>query len=128
MPRTSVITNGRRILRSNWSFLDSVCPSCSHSASRTYSQRNKHSIRPASSLASSTAINAKAAVQSSAAELYDSLNALKSTAANYINLSRLQLALRSLEIRNEVIRVAGEVLTYLHLEGQSADDISAGSR
>jgi hypothetical protein len=39
-------------------------------------------------------------------ELYDALEALKKDAAPFVNLSRLQLALRSLEGRGSSIRVA----------------------
>jgi hypothetical protein len=40
-------------------------------------------------------------------DLYDALQKLKNDAAVYTNLSRLQLALRGLEGRNAVVRVAG---------------------
>jgi len=40
-------------------------------------------------------------------DLHESLQKLKNDAAIYTNLSRLQLALRGLEGRNAIVRVAG---------------------
>ncbi|KAF2492123.1 hypothetical protein BU16DRAFT_446850, partial [Lophium mytilinum] len=62
--------------------------------------------RRASSLASSTAINAPLDVPPSFKQLHHALDALGKTAANYVNLSRLQLALRGLAGENAVVRVA----------------------
>lgn len=63
--------------------------------------------RTASSLASSTAVTTAKAVPANVLELYEALLALKSQAAPYVNLSRVQLALRSLETTNPVVRIAG---------------------
>ncbi|GME40016.1 hypothetical protein B0A49_09583 [Neofusicoccum parvum] len=62
--------------------------------------------RPAATLASRTAINAPLDVPPRLKELYQALDALKSDAASYVNLSRLQLALRGLETEDPVVRVA----------------------
>ncbi|KAI9822515.1 MAG: hypothetical protein M1827_000234 [Pycnora praestabilis] len=62
--------------------------------------------RTASSLASATAINAPQELPPNVRDVFQALNGVKSSAANYVNLSRLQLALRSLEARDAVIRVA----------------------
>lgn len=63
--------------------------------------------RHASYYASSTAINASKEVPEHYKSLYTGLDALKRDAANYVDPSRLQLALRSLESRRPVIRIAG---------------------
>ena len=79
MRHISRITGARQIL-------NSACPACSRSIR----------VRSASTVAVNA--NLKAALS----------QALKSAAAEHINLSRLQLALKSLEIKDEVIRVAGK--------------------
>lgn len=58
------------------------------------------------SLASSTAINAPSTVPPELRELHQRLNALQDSASGFVDLSRLQLALRSLESSDPVIRVA----------------------
>lgn len=58
------------------------------------------------SLASRTAINAPTTVPVRFRELYQSLHALQETASSYVDLSRLQLALRSLESDAPIVRVA----------------------
>ncbi|EMF11791.1 uncharacterized protein SEPMUDRAFT_164175 [Sphaerulina musiva SO2202] len=58
------------------------------------------------SLASSTAINAPTSVPPHLHALYQSLLHLESSASSYIDLSRLQLALRSLESADALIRIA----------------------
>ncbi|KAF2235881.1 hypothetical protein EV356DRAFT_499098 [Viridothelium virens] len=57
-------------------------------------------------LSSRTAINAPIDVPSFYRPLYDALERLKNTAGNYVNLSRLQLALRGLERGNTRMRIA----------------------
>lgn len=96
------------------------CPSCSlwrldsrpptHAATRPLHAPRFFSAarrRPAATLASRTAINAPLDVPPRLMELYQALDALKSDAASYVNLSRLQLALRGLETEDPVVRVAG---------------------
>ncbi|GIZ47774.1 hypothetical protein CKM354_001085700 [Cercospora kikuchii] len=82
-------------------------------ADKTYQQhlrqRNtfSRSSRSYASLASSTAINAPTSIPESLKPLYQSLQQLeKSSTSSYIDLARLQLALRSLESENPVIRIA----------------------
>lgn len=58
------------------------------------------------SLASSSAINAPSAVPTELRELHQRLNALQDSASGFVDLSRLQLALRSLESDDPVIRIA----------------------
>jgi hypothetical protein len=58
------------------------------------------------SLASTTAINAPATVPHRHRELHQRLIALKEIASSYVDLSRLQLAIRSLETNPPVVRVA----------------------
>ena len=61
-----------------------------------------------SSLRSSTAINAVKDVRPAVRQLYDALAELKDKAPVYVNLSRLQLALSSLESGEHAkIRIAG---------------------
>lgn len=62
--------------------------------------------RKASSLASSTAINAPVEVLPKHKEVYNALERLKTDAGSYVNLSRLQLALRGLEGHDAVVRIA----------------------
>ncbi|KAI9830351.1 MAG: hypothetical protein M1819_005732 [Sarea resinae] len=71
--------------------------------------------RQASTLASSTAVNAHRDIPLGTQELHHELAFLKTKAANYVNLSRLQLALRGLEARDPTVRVA-----VLGLDGQEA--------
>lgn len=65
------------------------------------------SSKHASTLASSTAINATKEIPTRVQELYDRLTTVKDNAASYVSLSRLQLALRGLETENPVVRIAG---------------------
>lgn len=71
--------------------------------SRSYQQRRRASN---GSLASNTAINAPTAVPHELRELHQRLQLLQDKASSYVDLSRLQLALRSLESAEPVIRVA----------------------
>lgn len=57
-------------------------------------------------LASSSAINAPSTVPLEFRNLHQRLNALQDSASGFVDLSRLQLALRSLESADPVIRVA----------------------
>ncbi|KZF20405.1 hypothetical protein L228DRAFT_250090 [Xylona heveae TC161] len=92
------------------------CPSCSlwrvndtpkHLAKAQSRLGRLHQQRAAAShLASTTAINVPKDVDLEVKQLYDALSDLKSHAANYVNLSRLQLALRGLENRDAVVRLA----------------------
>ena len=74
--------------------------------------------RHASYYASSTAINASKEVPEQYRSLYAGLDGLKRDAANYVDPSRLQLALRSLESQTPVIRIAGacHLKLEVHLE------------
>ncbi|KAK8154042.1 hypothetical protein BKA80DRAFT_243335 [Phyllosticta citrichinensis] len=96
-----------------------VCPSCSSwrlgsSLSRpslptrtaAHRARLANLRNNASTLASRTAINAPLEGPPRLKELHQALDALKTDAATYINLSRLQLALRSLERDDPVVRIA----------------------
>ncbi|KAM0707824.1 hypothetical protein Q7P35_004473 [Cladosporium inversicolor] len=57
-------------------------------------------------LASSSAINAPSTVPLEFRDLHQRLNALQDAASGFVDLSRLQLALRSLESADPVIRIA----------------------
>lgn len=105
-------------LTSRLLFTSSQCPSCApvgrHGALRIL--RSRSSIRSLLSAngtrsrsiahASSTAINAQKDIPPRLNELHRALEVVKHDAANYINISRLGLALRSLESRRPTIRVA----------------------
>lgn len=63
--------------------------------------------RNASSLSSSTAINASKTIPTRYKELHDDLQAVKKNAAAFVDLSRLELALQGLETENFTTRIAG---------------------
>ena len=102
-----------------------ICPSCTIrrlSASRHLTKarlpgqgRAQPNRRKASTLASSTAINATKEVKPGVRDLHQALAELQVRGANHVNLSRLRLALNSLEGRDAVVRVAGRSLTLLYL-------------
>jgi len=62
--------------------------------------------RDASLLASSTAINATKEIPPAFAQLHQALENVKKKGARYVNLSRLELALRGLESDRPTIRIA----------------------
>ncbi|KAJ9371853.1 hypothetical protein DTO282F9_3182 [Paecilomyces variotii] len=97
------------------------CPSCATwrrtlsttAATRAVTRRDttsspSYSIyrRPASTLATSSAINASKNVPPQYKDLYDALDEVREAAAEQVNLSRLQLAQRGLESETPVIRIA----------------------
>lgn len=63
-------------------------------------------VRRASTHISPTAINYRPNVPPRNEELYDALSGLSGAAEQYVNLSRLQLALRGLAVENAVTRIA----------------------
>jgi hypothetical protein len=85
------------------------CPTCSvwrlrpTKAGRAPPFRRK---RYASTLASSTAINATKSVPPKLQNLHEALNELRKKAPGLVNLSRLQLAIQGLESEHPTIRVA----------------------
>lgn len=126
--------------------LRSVCPSCSlwrlsntaprktsayprlaraiHSRSRPTTSIDEFSptlsdspTRSASTLVSRSAINAPSNVPDTHRNLYASLERLKDTASDYVNQSRIQLALRGLEVQRPTIRIG---LLGLGSDGNSA--------
>ena len=64
-------------------------------------------VRSASTHVSPTAINLRPNIPPRNKELYDALSALSGAAETYVNISRLQLALRGLAAQDAVTRVAG---------------------
>lgn len=70
-------------------------------------------IRSASTHVSPTAINYRPNIPPRNEELYNALSALSGAAERFVNLSRLQLALRGLAAENAVTRVAGMADTRL---------------
>lgn len=134
-PRTSLVSRASRLVQSE-PYICSTClfshrvqqrqRQPAHSRSRPQSTRSRSTaIEPRAqqetthqsnhttarrqyyaSLASSTAINAPTSVPPHLHALYQSLLHLESSASSYIDLSRLQLALRSLESADPLIRIA----------------------
>lgn len=84
-----------------------ICRSCEIKVSRritAYLRFNQ--LRTATTFASGTAINAPSTVPPAFQQLHQALEKLKRTAPNYVNFSRLQLAIRGLESATPVTRVA----------------------
>ena len=77
--------------------------------------------RSASTHVSPTAINLRPNIPPRNKELYDALSALSGAAETYVNISRLQLALRGLAAQDAVTRVAGTIYAPLE-EDVVADD------
>lgn len=111
------------------------CPSCS-TWRRTISTRRK-TYRPSTGTSTSgiiprgrngelntqrhqfttsSAINAGKDVPPRFKELYAALNRVGDVAADRVNLSRLQLALRGLESEEPLVRVAGGFISHLSVE------------
>ena len=99
-----------------------VCASCRYSRNRalcngpsrlrSQGKRKAHEgtsllIRAASTTASVTAVNVRRNIPPRFLKLHESLKALETEAAVYINSSQLRLALRGLESENAVTRIAG---------------------
>ncbi len=128
-PRLSAI---RRLLSasSRKSIGLNYCPACSFwrisdlrtNAPQSTAPRPASRPRRSSTVASTTAINAARELPPNLRELHDALSELRSKAANYVNLSRLQLALRGLETRDAVVRVAGMTVTETALISSTEAD------
>lgn len=102
--------------------LSALCPSCrfqkvvlsvqhqvnvrAQSQTRAYSQGREFPL-PVSK-ASIYAINAKKEIPTQLQDLHRSLSALENDAISYVNLSQLRLALRGLESKRPVTRIASE--------------------
>jgi len=85
------------------------CPGCSAWRKRCATSKlpkRAPGKRDASRLSSSTAVNATKAIPAPNKSLYDSLNEVKKNAYAQVNLSRLQLAIQSLETESPTTRVA----------------------
>ncbi|KIX94147.1 uncharacterized protein Z520_10173 [Fonsecaea multimorphosa CBS 102226] len=103
-------------------FLDNFffCPSCtawrrtkpprwtaiSGSSSKSRNSSRRHASTSASTLISTTAVNAQKPVPPRYRPLYESLLDVRKRASAHVNLSRLQLALQGLESETPVTRVA----------------------
>lgn len=83
-----------------------VCPTCAISQLRQHARRA--ATREASTLVSATAVNARKQIPSHLKRLHASLERLRHRAGNYVDLSRLQLALQGLESSRPKIRIAGK--------------------
>ena len=97
-----------------------ICPSCIYKgliaradarakaqiSAATY-QRSRPLRRQVSSIAPVTAVNVTKTIPPTKKGLYEELKALEKTAATFVNLPQLQLALRGLESEDPIVRVAG---------------------
>ena len=108
---------GKAISSLSFSSRPFVCSSCRHEQIRALSiglartkenLKSRRTIRTVSTTASVTAVNARREIPPRFRTLYESLKALETEAAVYINLSQLRLALRGLESENAVTRIAGK--------------------
>ena len=86
------------------------------------SRCTKVRVRSASTHVSPTAINLRPNVPPRNQELYDALSAFSGAAETYVNISRLQLALRGLAAQDAVTRVAGTVHTQLEASDTETDN------
>ncbi|KAF2025480.1 hypothetical protein EK21DRAFT_93170 [Setomelanomma holmii] len=96
-PRLTKLLNGRLIAR-----LSCACRCRASATPRSLNLR----IRSASTYVSPTAINLRPNIPARNKELHDALSALGGAAENYVNISRLQLALGGLAAQDAVVRVA----------------------
>lgn len=90
-----------------------ICPACEIRTSlRILRQLNKpwrSTTKRYASTVSVTAVNAQRDVPPKFQKLHRALNELKENALSYVNISKLQLALRGLESTSPVTRIAGEL-------------------
>lgn len=100
-----------RLLRALRASIDGVEPVCSsrqpHKARCTLRSR----LSTVTRIAPATAVNAQRNIPAEYRELYESLNILGDAASVYVNVSQLKLALRNLETKNSVTRVASSTST-----------------
>jgi hypothetical protein len=73
-------------------------------------------LRYASAHVSPTAINVQPNIPARNEELYSALSELNKEAEQYVNISRVQLALRNLASQDPVIRIAGMLLCAIELK------------
>ncbi|KAH7413804.1 hypothetical protein DE146DRAFT_638639 [Phaeosphaeria sp. MPI-PUGE-AT-0046c] len=97
VPRLSSLTYGRAIER----LPTALC--CRHAPKASFTSLR---ARAALTHVSPTAINLRPNIPARNKELHDALSALSGDAENYVNLSRLQLALEGLAAQDAVTRVA----------------------
>lgn len=102
VPRLMILRTGRAIDRLHVAFPCHIATKPSFANLRA---------RSASTHVSPTAINLRPNIPPRNQELYDALSALSGAAETYVNISRLQLALRGLAAQDAVTRVAGMVFT-----------------
>jgi hypothetical protein len=100
VPRLSSLVNGRAIER--------IPTALRCRDAHKPSSRNLR-VRSASTHVAPTAINLRPNIPARNKELHDALSALSGAAETYVNISRLQLALRGLATQDAVTRVAGRI-------------------
>jgi len=111
-PRLSSLINGRTIERVPVALRcrNAAKPSC-----------HNLRVRSASTHVSPTAINLRPNIPQRNKELHDALSALSGAAETYVNISRLQLALRGLAAQDAVTRVAGIAYPIIEKVDTEAD-------
>lgn len=97
VPRTTTLLGRRAIERFP------IALRCRHGGKPSFPNPR---ARSASTHVSPTAINLRPNIPSKNKELHDALSALSGAAETYVNISRLQLALRGLAAQDAVTRVA----------------------
>jgi hypothetical protein len=98
VPRLSSLVNGRATER---------LPTALRCRNEPKACFTNYRVRSASTHVSPTAINLRPNIPSRNRELHDALSALSGAAENYVDISRLQLALEGLAAQDAVTRVAG---------------------
>ena len=125
-PRLPLIGNAVSLRLRSLSSRSFICSSCRYKQARALSngsatlhiQRNRKArgttlqTRTASTTASVTAVNVRRETPPQFRDLHESIKALETEAAVYVNLSQLRLALRGLESDNAVTRIAGNSCSY----------------
>ena len=97
------------ILRAQLNAQEFVCSSClSRSGTRNALQLLRKRLSTRTRITPVTAVNAQKTIPPELKDLYDTLSDLGDSASIYTNASQLQLALRGLESKDSVTRVAGK--------------------
>jgi hypothetical protein len=118
VPRTTTLLRGRGI-----DPLPSI-PYCRNATIARLSRPAHLRIRSASTHVSPTAINPRPEIPQRNVKLYNALSGLGSTAETFVNISRLQLALRGLAAQDAVIRVASKLYAEVGSTGKLSADCS----
>jgi len=113
MPSRSNAAQLSRRLHSSRLIATSICPLCSFTQSSKFprakiSSNSPRGLRCASTLVSTTAINANKEIPTRLKNLYTALDNVRRHAPSYVSPSRLQLAQQGLSSERPVSRIAGQ--------------------